>query len=108
LFVSDPAVLPVTVALVRATSVSVVLWGVVNASKGPLRASGDTRWPLYGHVIGLFGFVLPTAYLGATTSLGLSGLYLALLLETGVPAAVTYYRFRSDEWKLISRAYRPA
>lgn len=108
LFVSDPAILPTTVALVRVTCVSVVLWGVVNGSKGPLRASGDTRWPLYGHVVGLFAFVLPAAYLGATTSLGLAGLSLALLLETGVPAAVTYYRFRSDAWKLVSRAYRPA
>ena len=107
LFVSDPAVLPVTVALIRATSVSVVLWGIVTGAKGPLRASGDTRWPLYGHVVGLLAFVLPAAYLGATTPLGIVGLYLALLLETGVPAAVTYYRFRSDAWKLVSRAYRP-
>ena len=108
LFVDDPAILPTTVALIRATCVSVVLWGVINGSKGPLRASGDTRWPLYGQVVGLFAFVLPVAYLGATTALGIAGLYLALLFETGVPAAVTYYRYRSEEWKLISRAYRPA
>ena len=108
LFVSDPAVLPTTVALVRVTCVSVVLWGVVTGAKGPLRASGDTRWPLVGHVVALFGFVLPAAYLGATTALGVAGLGLALLLETGVPAAVTYTRFRSGRWKLVSRAYRPA
>lgn len=108
LFVNDPAILPMTEILVRVTAVSVVLWGVVNGSKGPLRASGDTRWPLYGQVVGLVGFALPMAYLGATTSIGMMGLYLALLLETGVPAAVTYYRFRSDEWKQVSRAFRPA
>ncbi|PAP76137.1 MATE family efflux transporter [Rubrivirga marina] len=108
LFVSDPAVLPTTVALVRVTCVSVVLWGVVTGAKGPLRASGDTRWPLVGHVVALVGFVLPAAYLGAVTPLGVAGLGLALLLETGVPAAVTYARFRSDRWKLVSRAYRPA
>lgn len=108
LFVSDPAVLPTTVALVRVTCVSVVLWGVVTGAKGPLRASGDTRWPLVGHVVALVGFVLPAAYLGATTALGVAGLGLALLLETGVPAAVTYVRFRSGRWKLVSRAYRPA
>lgn len=108
LFVSDPAVLPTTVGLVRVTCLSVVLWGIVTGAKGPLRASGDTRWPLYGHVLALLAFVLPVAYLGAVTPLGVTGLALALLLETGVPAAVTYYRFRSDAWKLVSRAYRPA
>ena len=104
LFVSDPAVLPTTVGLVRVTCLSVVLWGIVTGAKGPLRASGDTRWPLYGHVLALLAFVLPVAYLGAVTPLGVTGLALALLLETGVPAAVTYYRFRSDAWKLVSRA----
>jgi putative MATE family efflux protein len=108
LFVSDPATLPVTILLVRTTTLSVLLWGIVTGAKGPLRASGDTSWPLYGHTIGLFAFTLPVAYLGATTSLGIAGLCLALLLETGVPAAVTYYRYRSNAWKLVSRAYRPA
>ncbi len=108
LFVSEAALLPVTAALVRATCVSVVLWGVMNGAMGPLRASGDTRWPLYGQVLGLIGFALPAAYLGAVTPLGLAGLYLALVLETGVPAAVTYGRYRSARWQAISRAYRPA
>lgn len=107
LFVDDAAILPVTTTLIRATCVGVVLWGLMNGAMGPLRASGDTRWPLYGQMVGLFAFAIPTAYLGAVTSLGISGLYLAILFETGIPAAVTYYRFRSDKWKLISRAYRP-
>ncbi len=107
LFVDDPAVVPTTAWLIRATCVSVVLWGVMNGALGPLRASGDTRWPLYGQMLGLLVFALPAAYLGAVTSLGIAGLYLALLLETGVPAAVTYFRFQSERWKCVSRAYRP-
>lgn len=63
-------------------------------------------WAL-AFMLGLFAFALPAAYLGATTSLGIAGLYLALLLETGVPAAVTYFRFQSERWKCINRAYRP-
>ncbi len=108
LFVDDPALVPTTAGLLRATCVSVVLWGIMNGSLGPLRASGDTRWPLYGQVLGLVAFALPAAYAGAVTPLGIRGLYLALLLETGVPAAVTYYRYRSETWKLISRVYRQA
>lgn len=107
LFVSGSATVPTTAALIRVTCVSVVLWGVMNGAMGPLRASGDTRWPFYGQMLGLVIFALPAAYIGAVTSLGLAGLYLALLFETGVPAAVVYARFRSGTWKRISRTYRP-
>jgi Na+-driven multidrug efflux pump len=108
LFVDDAAILPTTEALLRATCVSVVFWGVTNGALGPLRASGDTRWPFYGQMLGLVGFAIPAAYLGATTALGLAGLHLAIILEMAVPAAIIYYRYQSKQWTIISRAYRPA
>jgi Na+-driven multidrug efflux pump len=108
LFLQDAATLGVTTALVRTACVSVLFWGVMNGSLGPLRASGDTEWPFYGQIVGLFAFALPATYVGATTALGLWGLYAALVLETGVPAAVIYYRFRSREWLRVGRAYRSA
>jgi putative MATE family efflux protein len=108
LFVTDTAVRSTTTALIRAACASVLLWGVMNGAMGPLRASGDTTWPFYGQIVGLFGFALPLAYLGATTPLGIWGLYGTLFVETAVPAAVIYYRFRTERWKLISRANRAA
>lgn len=108
LFLGTDTVLTTTTSFIRVTCVSVVLWGVMNGALGPLRASGDTTWPFYGQMLGLFAFSLPMAYLGAVTPLGQWGLYGALLLETGVPAAVVYYRYQTDQWKLVSRAYRGA
>jgi putative MATE family efflux protein len=108
LFVTDTAVRSTTTALIRAACASVLLWGVMNGAMGPLRASGDTTWPFYGQIVGLFGFALPLAYLGATTPLGLWGLYSTLFVETAVPAAVIYYRFRTEQWKLVSRSHRAA
>ncbi|MFP4227644.1 MAG: MATE family efflux transporter [Salinivenus sp.] len=108
LFVSDPTTLATTAALIRVTCVSVLLWGLMNGALGPLRTSGDTTWPFYGQLLGLFAFSLPAAYVGATTAVGLWGLYAALVLETGIPAAVVYYRFRTEKWKAISRANRAA
>ncbi|PSQ68959.1 MAG: MATE family efflux transporter, partial [Bacteroidetes bacterium QH_2_67_10] len=108
LFTSNAAVAPAAAALIRAACVSVVFWGLMNGALGPLRAGGDTRWPFYGQALGLFAFALPAAYLGATTALGMAGLYAALVLETVVPAAVTYARYRSGRWRVMSRAYRPA
>ncbi|MBV0902458.1 MATE family efflux transporter [Haloarcula salina] len=107
LFVSDPAVLPLVTVFVAVACASVVFRGVDGGSTGPLRASGDTRWPLYSQLAGMYLFALPVAYLGVVTPLGELALYASLVVETAVPAAVTYYRFRSGTWRIVSRSYRP-
>jgi putative MATE family efflux protein len=109
LFVSDPAdpTVPVAVALVYAAALSVVAQGVTSVVAGALDATGDTRWPFYSRVVGMFGLAIPLTYLGATTALGMVGLYLAYFAQTLVPAAINYYRFSTGKWKAISREYRP-
>ncbi len=103
---SDPSV-PVAVALLYAACIATLAQAVKGAAAGPLDASGDTRWPFYSQAIGMFGCAIPIAYLGATTPLGLMGLYLSFVAETTVPAAINYHRFATGKWKSISRAFRP-
>jgi Na+-driven multidrug efflux pump len=102
----DPAV-PIAVALVYAACLAIVPQGVNSAVAGALDASGDTRWPFVYQAIGMFGVSIPAAYLGATTPLGMVGLYLAFFGETLVPAVGNYYRFSTGKWRAISREYRP-
>ena len=110
LFVDDPTEIsiPVAVALVQVACVTILLRGVAGAADGALNAAGDTRWPFYGEALGMIAGAIPLAYLGATTPLGLYGLYLAFVAETAFPAAINYYRFSTGRWKAISRTYRPA
>jgi putative MATE family efflux protein len=130
LFADDPtdAAVPIARNLVYAACVGVVFQGVAGAAAGPLDASGDTRIPFLSRFLGMFCVSIPLAYLGAvglaipavglpvvgiTTpavsipALGLWGLYLAFVTETTVPAAINYWRFRTDRWKSISEEYRP-
>lgn len=107
IFVADPETLPIAEVFVKVAALSVVFWGIDGAATGPLRASGDTRWPFYASILGLYAFAIPLAYLGSATALGLYGLYLAIVAETVVPASITYYRFATGKWKVISRRYRP-
>lgn len=108
-FVGDPTtpVVPLAADLVRVACVAVILQGVSGGAAGPLDAAGDTRWPFVSQALGMFGVSIPLVYLGATTPLGLYGLYLAFVAETAVPAALNYHRFRAGVWKRISRSYRP-
>ena len=109
LFVDDPTTpaVPIAVDLVRVASAAIVFRGVSGGSAGALDAAGDTRWTFMSQTVGMFGVSIPLVYLGATTPLGLYGLYLAFFAETAVPAALNYYRFRSGIWKRVSRGYRP-
>lgn len=108
-FVDDPTseTVPVTAALVRAAAVAVIARGVGGTYAGALDATGDTRWPFYSRAAGMFGVALPLTYLGATTTLGLWGLYLSYFGQSIVPAVVNRYRFSTGRWKAISRRYRP-
>ena len=108
-FVDDPTgeTVSVAVGLVRAAAVAVVARGVGGTYAGALDATGDTRWPFYSRAAGMFGAALPLTYLGATTTLGLWGLYLSYFGQSVVPAVVNRYRFSTGRWKAISRQYRP-
>ena len=110
LFVDDPAEVNLAVAtnLLYVACLSIVFRAVSVVVAGALDGSGDTRWTFMAQIVGMFGVAIPLVYVGATTPLGLWGLYLAFLAESVVPAALNYYRFKTGKWKVISRSYRPA
>ena len=103
-FVDDPETISRTVPFIRVAAVSAVGFGLDGAATGALRGSGDTRWPLYGKLAGLYGVMLPVAFLATVTPLGILALYLAMLAETAVPAVFTVYRFQTDAWLPGGRA----
>ena len=109
LFVDDPTevAIQVAVGLVYAACLAAVVRAVGTVMAGALDGSGDTRWTFMSQTVGMFGVSIPLVYLGATTPLGLWGLYAAFLAEAGVPALLNYYRFTTGKWKAISRDYRP-
>ncbi|MFB6082495.1 MAG: MATE family efflux transporter [Halanaeroarchaeum sp.] len=103
---TDPAV-PIAVAMVYVAALAIVPQGVTSGIAGALDATGDTRWPFYSRALGMFGVSIPLIYLGATTPLGMWGIYASFFGETLVPAVINYYRFTTGRWKAISRGYRP-
>jgi len=72
--------------------------GIDETTTGALRGAGDTRWPLYGKLVGLYLFALPIAYFGTYYSIGIIMIYIAFVAETFIPASISFYRFRTDKW----------
>jgi putative MATE family efflux protein len=108
IFVDDPTAVSLTTRFVIVAAISVIPLGLGGSITGVLRGAGDTRIPFYATLFGLYVCALPVAYLGTITSLGVIALYIALVVETTVPAAITLWRVRTGRWKTVSRSYRPS
>lgn len=106
LFVQTPEAVAATVPFIWTVMIAVIGLGIDATATGTLRAGGDTRWPMYGRLLGRYS-TIPIVYLGIVTPIGIWAVYLALIAETFLPAAVTFYRFQTGKWKAISRSYRP-
>ncbi len=107
-FVDEPAAVAATATFVVVAALSAVPLGIDGSATGSLRGAGDTRYPFLATLVGLYLCALPAAALGLVTPLGVAALYVALVVETLVPAGLNLHRFRSNRWQVVSRRYRPS
>ncbi len=69
---------------------------------GGLRGAGDTKWPLYASIAGIWGVRVVIGYLLTTVlGMGLLGAWTAIAIDQCVRSAVIYGRFRSGKWKKV-------
>lgn len=107
IFVDNPNAISQTVPFIRMGAVSFVALGIDYTFMGILKAVGDNKWSMYGRLIGQYLALIPITYLRVITPLGVTAVFLAMLVETASAATITGYRFVSGNWKIISRAHRP-
>ncbi|MFD1586590.1 MATE family efflux transporter [Halorientalis brevis] len=107
------------VQFIRVFGLIVAGFSISRTMRGSLRGAGDTRWPLYGTFVGSYLVRLPVAVLALPTAfsltvagvtvtpgmgLGLVAVFLALVGDFYVKAAVNTARFRSGNWQGVARA----
>jgi len=67
---------------------------------GALRGAGDTRFPLYSTILGIWGMRVIMAYLFVMVfGWGLTGAWLAIGFDQVLRAMIISSRFRSGKWK---------
>ena len=106
-FVDAPEAVDVTVPFIRVAAISFLGLGADYSFMGILKAAGDNRWSMYARLVGKYLVLLPITYLGTVTPLGVTAVFIAMILETTSAATITGRRFISGKWKLVSRAHRP-
>lgn len=69
---------------------------------GALRGAGDTMYPLYASIFGIWIFRVVVAYIFVNVfHWGLIGAWVALVLDQYTRAAVVLLRYRSGKWKKV-------
>jgi Na+-driven multidrug efflux pump len=69
---------------------------------GVLRGAGDTIYPLYASIFGIWIFRVFIAYVFVSIfHWGLIGAWVALLFDQYTRAAIVYFRYRSGKWKYV-------
>ncbi|ADQ65818.1 efflux protein, mate family [Halogeometricum borinquense DSM 11551] len=105
--------IPLTARFIRVFGLGVAGFSVSRTMRGALRGAGDTRWPLYGGLVGTYLVRLPIAFLapgagftiavlGITISPGLDwglwAVYAAILADMYVRGVINVARYYSGKW----------
>jgi putative MATE family efflux protein len=69
---------------------------------GALRGAGDTMYPLYASMFGIWIFRVVVAYIFVSIfHWGLIGAWVALVMDQYTRSGIVYFRYRSGKWKYI-------
>ena len=75
---------------------------VAQVLAGSLRGAGDTRFPMYTTFLGIWLMRVPLGYLfGPVLGWGLSGIYIANVLDSAARALAGWLRYRTGGWRDI-------
>ncbi|QCC50722.1 MATE family efflux transporter [Halapricum salinum] len=107
-----------TVTFVRVFGVAIAGFSISRTMRGSLRGAGDTRFPLYGTFLGTYLVRLPiaavalpagfaVAVFGVSVPVGLGfglpAIYVAIVADFYVKAAVNTGRFYSGAWTEVAK-----
>ena len=75
---------------------------VAQVMAGSLRGAGDTRFPMYTTFLGIWLMRVPLGYLfGPVLGWGLSGIYIANVLDSAARGLAGWLRYRTGGWRDI-------
>jgi putative MATE family efflux protein len=102
MYTADAGVTALASSALRVAAVSQPGLALYSVLAGALRGAGDTRWPLYLTLVGIWGVRLSLGYLGAIAlPLGLYGVWGAIACDQWTRALLVTARFRSRRWQTI-------
>jgi putative MATE family efflux protein len=102
IFTDDPDIITMGQSALVVLALSQPFQAVAQVTAGSLRGAGDTRFPMLSSFLGVWLFRLPFSYLfGPVLGWGLTGIYVANVLDGAARATATVLRYRTGRWRTI-------
>ncbi|MEB3102998.1 MATE family efflux transporter [Ferviditalea candida] len=99
LFTDDPFVIRLIVTILLIDVIAQPATGAVTALTAILQAGGDTKFPMYVTLFGIWGIrTLGVYMLGVHLGLGLIGAWIAIAMDNYIRAVILFIRYRSFRW----------
>jgi len=107
IFADETHVISLSTLFIWVNAAGVLGYAVNRIMRGGLRGAGDTRWPFYGNILGMYAWMLPVSYIfGILLDFGIVAIFIGLLGNMFIPAIVNLIRFKTGKWKDVSRRLR--
>ena len=99
LFIKDAQVIALGALVLRIQAFGEIGLAIANISSGIFKGAGDTKWPFYIAVIGMWIVrIIPAIILIGIFDFGLVGIWIPMAFDWTVRAGISLYRFKNDRW----------
>lgn len=98
-FSSDPIVIIEGVQVLRIVALRLVFVGLTMSMVGVFRGAGDTKPPMFAGLIKLILLVSLALLLSKNLSMGVKGVWWAMVISHGLETSILGFWFRKGRWK---------
>jgi len=102
IFTSDEEIIQLAASVLRIISVSQIFLSTSIVITSALQGAGDTRFPMYLTLTGIWVFRVIFGYIFAIIfKLGLTGIWISIVLDITARSIILYKRFSGDKWNNV-------
>ncbi len=102
LFSNDPAVIALGGKMLRIEAFAEAFFAITTVLSGVLRGAGDTKWPFYISLLGMWCLRIPVAYLLIhVAGWGLEAIWVCMALDLMVRSVLGLWRFYKKKWLAV-------
>jgi MATE family, multidrug efflux pump len=102
IFTNDPEIIHLAVTVLRIMAMSQLFLSTSIVISSALQGAGDTKFPMYLTLAGIWVFRVGFGYLLAVTlKMGLPGIWLSMVIDIAIRSIILYKRFLGEKWKNV-------